>query len=322
MNIHCIARREWLAWLALCAAGIGHADTGPSTDDIWRDAARGRDVPLRVRLPDTAGPWPVVLFSHGLGGSREGADAWGRAWQRAGIAVVHLQHPGSDIDTLREGIPRLREAANAQQLLARVADVRFAIDEIERRHRDGASPWRQARLASIGMAGHSFGAQTTQALAGQRFPMRTALAEPRLAAFVALSPSAGRSRMPLQEQFGAVDRPFMAVTGSLDGDPFGSYASGEPRARVYEGLPAGQRALLWLEGADHMSLAGNAERRMAGRGIFQRQPVAQQREQAHHALVAQITTLWWQAHLLGDTAARAALAHPQGLTDADHLTLG
>ena len=67
-----------------------------------------------------------MLFSHGLGGRVDGGTQWAEAWARAGIATLHLQHPGSDSDVIRNGGPRaLREAANAKQLQARCADVRL-----------------------------------------------------------------------------------------------------------------------------------------------------------------------------------------------------
>jgi hypothetical protein len=150
------------------------------------------------------------------------------------------------------------------------------------------------------------------------------LSDPRPRAFIALSPSAAREgRRPLSEQFGeqfgAITRPFLAITGSRDGDPFGSYESGDRRAAVYDALPPGQRALLWLQGADHMTFAGNAERRIRGlgRGPLARDAEAERLEPAQHALVARISTHWWRAELLGDAAARAALVAPSGLAAGD-----
>ena len=81
------------------------APPGPAyVDEVWTDAARQRAVPVRLRWPDAsrhAGPWPVVLFSHGLGGTRDGGAVWAAAWAAAGFAVVQLQHPGSDLDAVR-----------------------------------------------------------------------------------------------------------------------------------------------------------------------------------------------------------------------------
>lgn len=316
------SRRRWL--VAMVGAVLARATPAqPSPrDGQWHDAARDRDLPWRLRLPEGAGPWPLVLYSHGLGGSRDGGDAWGEAWRAAGIAVLHLQHPGSDIEVLRAGPRALRAAASAEQLIARTLDVRFALDEVERRRRDTELPWQALQPGVVGLAGHSFGAQTTQAVAGQRFPVPASLADPRPRAFIALSPSTGRVALPLAEQFGAIARPFLGITGSLDGDPFGSFDRGEPRARLYDGLPPGQRALLWLEGADHMTFAGNAERRIRGPGLLRRAPGAERLEHAHHAVVAGLTTLWWRAHLMGDAAALAALAAPAGLGPNDRFMLG
>jgi predicted dienelactone hydrolase len=323
---------ERRTFLSRAAAGLASGSAGwawaePTADDPWRDeswhdAARSRQLPMRLRWPDGSAPCALVVHSHGLGGNREGGDAWGHAWRRAGLAVLHVQHPGSDTETLREGLRALRGAASADQLIARAADMRFVLDEVERRVRAGGSPWSRVRVDAIGASGHSFGAQTVLALAGKRFPVRaSAFAEPRFRAFIAFSPALGREdRATPAQQFGAIERPMLLLTGSLDGDPLNQAFSGEDRARVYEGLPAGRatRSLLWLDGADHMTFGGNGERaRAARRARRKREPLAAEREAAHHALIARTSTLWWRAHLLGDADAVAALRAPQGLAPGD-----
>ena len=327
-----LSRRDTLTLGGLSALGALAGLVRPALaaaevqDTHWTDPTRSRAIPLRLRWPATPGPWPLLLHSHGLGGNRDGGDVWGQAWCDAGFVVAHLQHAGSDSEVLRVGgVGGLRAAGNAQQLLARVADVRAVLDQATRLQRDGAARWRDVRLDAVGASGHSFGALTTLALAGQRYPAPGDLSDPRPRAFLALSPSPSRSRLSLQEQFGGITRPFMAITGSLDGDPFGSHDTGEARAQVYDGLPPGQRALLWLDGADHMSFSGNRQPRIYGRGAVQRAGVAQQREAAHHALVARLSTLWWRWRLLGDSAAQATLQQAPseaGWTAQDRLTLG
>lgn len=311
-----LRRRPLLVALAGCAM-LSAARAQPRVfDETWHDASRARDLPVRVRLPALPN-WPLVLYSHGLGGNRQGGDVWGDAWAAAGVAVVHVQHAGSDSAVWRQGAGALRQAGNAEQLAARVADLRFVLDEVLRRHAAGIEPWRGLQPEAIGMAGHSFGAHTAQALAGQRYPAATRWSEPRIRAFAAFSPSSGRGQITVAESFGAVTRPFLALTGSLDGDPFGSYSDGGPRALVYDGLPAGQRALLWLEGADHMSFGGNRDTVAAA--AMRRQPVATRQEAAHQAIVAQLTSLWWRAHLMADRDAMAQFRQRPGVKAPDHL---
>lgn len=287
-------------------------------DEAWLDPRRSRSLPVRIRWPAGDGPCALLVHSHGLGGSREGGDVWGETWRHAGFAVVHVQHPGSDTPVMRSGMAALRNAAGAEQLRARVADMQFVVDEVTRRAqaRDGA--WARVRLEAIGASGHSFGAVTVQALAGQRFPIAVAgIAEPRFRAFIAFSPSPGQG-MAVTESFAAVTRPFLGITGTHDTDPLGRGLTGERRASVYDGLPRGHRALLWLDGADHMSFAGNAAQRLRARaGPLKREADAAEREPQHHRLVAAISTLWWRAQLLDDPQALAALRSPTGLAEGD-----
>src|SRR5690242_6281498 len=92
----------------------------------WTDAARDRIIPVKLYLPDpaTAGdrPMPVIITSHGLGGTREGISYADNYWAGRGYVCVHLQHPGSDASVWRdakEPLAALKAAANAEQLVAR-----------------------------------------------------------------------------------------------------------------------------------------------------------------------------------------------------------
>jgi predicted dienelactone hydrolase len=300
---------------SLCTLAPVMSAPAAVVDDSWADPRRDRRLPLRVRWPDAEGPYPLIVHSHGLGGSRDGGDVWGEAWRQAGFAVVHVQHPGSDTEVLRAGMAALRGAATAEQLRERIVDVQFLVDDVERRSRAGEPGWVRVRLDALGMSGHSFGAHTVQALAGQRYAVSApGASDPRFKAFVAFSPSPGN----VPNAFIGVTRPLLAITGSHDLDPLRNSLTGADRAGVYDGLPPGRRGLLWLAGADHMTFAGNAEQRLRARfGPLKRDLAAAEREPQHHRLVAAITTLWWRANLLGDAQAGGALRTPVGLGEGD-----
>ncbi len=73
----------------------GGARVGPS-DFLVTDTGRQRQIPILVYLPSGTNAAPVVLFSHGLGGNRQGSRYLGEHWAERGYAAVFLQHPGSD----------------------------------------------------------------------------------------------------------------------------------------------------------------------------------------------------------------------------------
>ncbi len=323
-------RRDLLAALAApWIPAVGAAAAADFVDETWLDPARRREIPVRLRWPAGGGPCGLVIHSHGLGGSRAGGAVWGEAWQAAGLAVLHVQHPGSDSAVWQEGGLRgMRHAASASEYLERVADGHFVLDEIERRRATGG-PWTRVRPEAIGFSGHSFGARLTQALAGERPPRGAGservqrIAEPRLRAFVAFSPGfsdrSGTDDASVAQRFGAVTRPFLAITGSDDDSMIVGDASNAARRAVYRGLPPGQKAQLVLDGADHMTFGGGTglAERPGRRGGIKRGPRAAQLEPRHHGIVAAITSDWWRWRLLADETARERLRQPAGLAPAD-----
>ena len=321
-------RRQLFAAAAACACPtwlsaqtVPGGASNPPIDALWTDRQRQRALPVRLRIPPGNAPFGVVVYSHGLGGNRAGGDVWGAAWMQAGLGVLHVQHPGSDTEALRDGVLALRRAASAENLLLRADDVKFVLDEITRRHGAGDALWRRARLDAVGMVGHSFGARTTQALAGERFPRGANQGEARIKAFIALSPNMGQGAMSAAQRYGGINRPFLCVTGTLDDDPLHGGSGVEQRMQVYAGLPPGAKAQLVLDGADHTTLGGNAQP-PRGAGRRQRPPIAQEREAAHHTLVARLSVDWWRANLSGDAAARDALRAPAGLGVGDVWSVG
>ena len=325
-------RRRFNAWIAAApwaATSTARAEAG-YRDLQWTDSRRGRDLPLRLRWPVGDGPCALVIFSHGLGGNLQAGTVWADAWQAAGFAVLNLQHPGSDDTIWADRLRGVRRGAQADQYLARAADARFVLDELERRRDEPG--WRRVRLDAIGFSGHSFGARLTQALAGEAAPGRGAagargpLADPRPKAFAAFSPGfadrAGDVATAARQHFGAIDRPFLCLTGTEDESMIVGDASNAARRAVYDGLPPGARAELVLDGADHMTFGGQALPRRAARGPLKRVDTAVQREAQHRAAIAAITTDWWRWRLLGDAAAAERLQRPAGLAAGDRWRLG
>ena len=54
------------------------------------------DIGRPASGPAPAAGWPVVVFSHGMGGSRRGYSYLGSYWAAHGFVAMHVQHIGSD----------------------------------------------------------------------------------------------------------------------------------------------------------------------------------------------------------------------------------
>ncbi len=277
------------------------------TDATWRDDKRKRDLPVRIYTPapaaakgDAAPRDPVILFSHGLGGNRDGGKLWAEHWASHGYVVVVLQHPGSD-DALWKGRPPgevetgLKSGMTLSNLGLRVGDVHFAIDEIVRNTGSGDVAFRQADAKRIGMSGHSFGAHTTLAVSGQKWPGLAGQSglDLRITAAVAFSPNA-RNKLNLARQFGDISVPFFSITGTKDGSILGDGTRYEDRMMPYEHMPAGRKYLVVFDAGDHMVFGGHE---LGGR----RKETPRDRE-IQRAVKAG-TLAFWNATLRGDEAA-------------------
>lgn len=113
----------------------------------WEDSSRGgRKVPYKIYAPVGQGGerFPVILWSHGLGGSREGAGFISRYIASHGYIVVHIQHAGTDSE-LWEGKPGhpwdvIRQTKIPRKAtLQRLQDVPFAVDQLYRLAEGGGS---------------------------------------------------------------------------------------------------------------------------------------------------------------------------------------
>ncbi len=267
------------------------------------DTKRDRTIPIRVFLPPDAGTQvvaaPVVLFSHGLGGSRQMGAYLGRHWAARGYAAVFLQHPGSDTSVWQD-VPRgqrmqaMREAASAKNLLLRVEDVPAVLDQLtawstEKGHAFAA----RLDLACVGMSGHSFGAQTTQAVGGQRMPLvQDRFVEPRIKAAVIMSPGVPQGRRDPADAFADVTIPWLLMTGTHDTAAIGGQTV-ESRLAVFRALPKGRAYEVVLEKAEHSA--------------FTDRPLPGDRETRnpnHHRVILALSTAFWDAFLQEDAEAR------------------
>lgn len=286
------------AYDPLAVSDLGAVQT---VDTAVHDEERDREIPIRLYLPHEESPRPVVLFSHGLGGSREGNAYMGEHWAARGYVVVFLQHPGSDTSVWKgeragRRMVAMQQAASLENFMLRVKDVSAVLDQLDE--------WNQTEdhaladrldLERVGMSGHSFGAVTTQAVSGQA-AMRgnISFTDRRIKAAIAFSPSSPRRGDPAQA-FGSVAIPWMLMTGTKDVAMIGDIDL-ESRLAVYPALPPGGKYEVVLDGAEHSAFT---DRALPGD--------SEERNPNHHRVILALSTAFWDAWLCEDDAAKAWL---------------
>ena len=227
-------------------------------DFDWLDVNRNRSVPVRLYIPNkdlSAAKIPLIIFSHGIGGSRFGYSYLGRAWARDGFASLHLQHVGSDRKLWFSGSPfeivnRLHKAARESEAIARAEDLRFALD--------------QALNGELGnfldgdrviAAGHSYGANTTLLAAGaklERHGKLVDLRDARIRAAIIISAPPFYGEMSSKQILEPIQIPSLHITATNDVIEIPGYFSDAiDRIKIFEDMGSKEKILAVFSGGSH-----------------------------------------------------------------------
>jgi dienelactone hydrolase len=206
----------------------------------WFDSRRQRRVPARLYLPKTgvgAGGLPLVVFSHGIGGSKDGYSYLGRYFAAHGFASLHVQHVGSDRQ-IWYGNPltltsRLSAAAQESEALQRVKDLRYALDEVLVTPQGALLDTRR-----IVAAGHSYGANTTMLIAGAKILKQEgnlSLRDHRISAAILISAPPFYGMGDPEKILSGIDIPTLHITATSDVIQIPGYESGlQDRIDIFE----------------------------------------------------------------------------------------
>lgn len=269
------------------------------------DSIRGnRVVPLKMYYPQDASlsDIPLIVWSHGLGGSIDGAAFISRFLCARGYVVLHVQHKGTD-SSLWEGKPgHPWDIIKAMDIprsasLARFMDVPFVLDNLEEWLFQFEDINGRIDLKNIGMSGHSFGAMTTQVMLGQQFPDEQGIlqdySDPRFKAGILYSPVPAfhlTGELP-DRIYGGIDRPLFHMTGTDDSSPVEGFDYTR-RLAVYEYSHKAEKMLMILNDGDHMIYNGS-------RGKLGQNP----NREKHETIIKIAALAYWDAKLKGDKVA-------------------
>ena len=254
-------RRDWLRLAAALTAASAlplRADEPQAFDTLeldWADDRRQRPVPVRLYLPQSRKPVPLVVFSHGIGGSRRGYSWLGQHFAGQGIASLHLQHVGSDRQLWASGsifniIGRLQDAAQEGEAIARAEDLRFALDTLLAG--DLAPRLDTTRIVA---AGHSYGANTTLLASGARVEREgrvVPLRDERVRAAIVISAPPFYGESEPRKILQTVTVPSLHVTCTEDIIRIPGYYSGlDDRVAVFDATGSARKWLAVYEGGSH-----------------------------------------------------------------------
>jgi dienelactone hydrolase len=214
-------------------------------------ASRGDRVPGRLLLPPGgAGPFPLVLLQHGLGGSKQSPylDATAPVWVRGGAAVASIDFPlhgerasGKLGDPLASSVGGPARALATELMRQAVIDLRRALD--------AAAGLKGVDAGRVAYAGFSLGSIIGATFCGVD-------PRPRAAALALAGGGLGPPETdPLRHVGRFAPRPLLLVGATRD--------QTVPRAAT-EALfaAAGEpKQLLWFDGSHH-ALPGKALKAM------------------------------------------------------------
>lgn len=295
-----------LLLLAACAPGASLKRGAPTYDGTvggfevreipeLRLPGAPHEAPLQVRahVPAGAGPFPVLVFSHGAWGANDEYGELMRFWASHGYLTLQLNHGDSRALGVKVGDREATRGAEKRpkemrRLLAGLAELETLAPELA----------GKLDLDRVGIAGHSAGAATALQVGGATVfvgDRELDFFTPSIRAVAALAaPAVGGTLR--EASFAGLDLPLLAIVGSLDAPNRGEKDARRRRA-AFDLSPPGEKYLVWVEGMDH------------GLGGIQ-DPAATTRHADHprqRRLVELITLAFWDATLKGSERARRYL---------------
>lgn len=301
-------KRHLLLMLLAALPSLAATNDAKTLRNDWHDTERDRTVPVKIYYPASGpGSFPIIIFSHGLGGSRDHYEYLGRHWAGQGYVSVHLQHAGSDDAVWRDEQPAERMRAMRRATLQpgnaieRARDVSFAIGQLEHWNRTNTTFKDRLDLSRVGVAGHSFGAHTTLTIAGQnytpRLGARTSLADPRVKAVLPMSAPVPANKSNLNAVYSAIRIPCFHMTGTKDTSPIND-TKAEERRLPFDHSQNSDQFLITFQNGDHAIFSGRPRTMSGG-----------EHDARFQELICESSTLFWDAYLREDANAKTRLVN-------------
>jgi predicted dienelactone hydrolase len=317
---------------------------------ILRDLRRQRQIPIKVSYPETQGKFPIIIFSHGTGASKDDYAALTSFWASKGYICIQPTHADSIALKKQQGeSTNLNEAVreiltDSQGWKDRAADISFIISALNRLELKVPELKGKMDEQRIGVGGHSYGAYTAQLIGGATIDIPggakgQSFTDRQVRAILLLSPQGSGQQGLTRNSWANLKLPMMTMTGSRDR---GAQGQGpEWKEEPFKYSPGGDKYLVFIQGATHFSFSGRlaqgggktqtqAQRRPGwrlrerfgggqggGLGDRRRFGGAQQQEENIFNYVKVASVSFWDAYLKQDSQAKNYLKSDELKTDSN-----
>lgn len=211
-----------------------------------------RDLSLRISAPKSGGPYPLIVWSHGMYGSETGYGSLVDSWAKAGYVVIQPTHD----DSLRYADAETRRSAfrgsldNTGSAPQRPKDISLVLDSLNEIARQAPALGGKMDRAKLGMGGHSFGAWTAQVVSGMSGRLGGVMGQDdRFNSFLVISPQ-GEGGNVGPNSFKTMKGPMMMISGDNDSGR-GDWDPKVYRRQGFDGAAPGGKWLVWIKDAYH-----------------------------------------------------------------------
>jgi predicted dienelactone hydrolase len=229
---------------------------------VLHDEKRNKDVRVRIFYPVIAGKYPIIVFSHGAGGSDTCCESLTRHWATYGYITLQPIHDDSVAQRRSSGDENARFPQAVREALknpalweSRPRDISFLLDSLAGLQKRVAGINGKIDTSRIGVGGHSMGAYTAEAIAGALVGLPghpgQNFSDPSAKAILCLSPQGPGQFGLTAHSFSNISLPFMGITGSLDN--LGPLANAAWHKIPFERSQPGDKFEVFIQGASHMS---------------------------------------------------------------------
>ncbi len=272
-------------------------------DIVLRDAKRDKMLHVRIFYPNEPGSYPVIVFSHGAGGSQACCEVLTRHWATYGYVTIQPTHDDSTLERRNNGeedinfLKAVNDALKKPSLWqSRPQDISFVLDSLAVLQKRIPALAGKVDAEHIGVGGHSMGAFTADAIGGALVDLpghpATNFADPRVRAVLLLSPQGPGEFGLTDHSWDRLAVPLLSMTGSLD---LGAGNQGPEWKKIpFERSQPGGKYHVFIQGANHMSF-------VRATTIF-----AAEASQSDSILgyTNAASLAFWDGYLKGDSAAR------------------